>query len=89
MRFIPARAGNAWKTLTITGPRLVHPRACEELHRVAFALDCSDREAMNFLATTGGIRGEDVRDLMAAAFEHRFGRIRQERPRYRNVAISS
>jgi putative transposase len=29
--------------------------------RVAFALDCCDREAMSFLATTGGIRGEDVR----------------------------
>ena len=27
--------------------------------RVAFALDCCDREAMSFLATTGGIRGED------------------------------
>src|SRR5262249_30982217 len=32
--------------------------------RVAFALDCCDREAMSFLATTGGIAGEDVRDLM-------------------------
>ena len=35
--------------------------------RVAFALDCCDREAMSFLATTGGITGEDVRDLMVAA----------------------
>ena len=43
--------------------------------RVAFALDCCDREAMSFLATTGGISGEDVRDLMVAAVEHRFGRI--------------
>jgi putative transposase len=43
--------------------------------RVAFALDCCDREAMSFLATTGGIRGEDVRDLMVAAVEHRFGRV--------------
>ena len=42
--------------------------------RVAFALDCCDREAMSFLATTSGIRGEDVRDLMVAAVEHRFGR---------------
>ena len=32
--------------------------------RVAFALDCCDREAMSFLATTAGITGEDVRDLM-------------------------
>ena len=43
--------------------------------RVAFALDCCDREAMSFLATTGGIRGEDVRDLMVTAVEYRFGRI--------------
>ena len=43
--------------------------------QVAFALDCCDREAMSFLATTGGIRGEDVRDLMVTAVEHRFGRI--------------
>jgi putative transposase len=30
---------------------------------------------MSFLATTGGITGEDVRDLMVAAVEHRFGRV--------------
>ena len=41
--------------------------------RVAFALDCCDREAMSFVATTSGITGEDVRDLMVAAVEHRFG----------------
>ena len=41
--------------------------------RVAFALDCCDREAMSFLATTSGVSGEDVRDLMLAAVEHRFG----------------
>ena len=41
--------------------------------RVAFALDCCDREAMSFLATTTGVSGEDVRDLMLAAVEHRFG----------------
>jgi len=43
--------------------------------RVAFALDCCDREAMSFLATTGGISGDDLRDLMVAAVEHRFGRV--------------
>ena len=48
---------------------------CEngERVRVAFALDCCDREAMSFVATTGGIGGEEVRDLMVAAVEHRFG----------------
>lgn len=43
--------------------------------RIAFALDCCDREAMGFVATTEGIKGEDVRDLMVAAVEHRFGKI--------------
>jgi putative transposase len=41
--------------------------------RVALALDCCDREAMSFLATTSGVSGEDVRDSMLAAVEHRFG----------------
>jgi putative transposase len=52
---------------------------CEngERVRVAFALDCCDREAMSYVATTGGITGEDVRDLMVAAVEHRFGRVNQ------------
>jgi putative transposase len=43
--------------------------------RVAFALDCCDREAMSYVATTAGITGEDVRDLIVAAVEHRFGRV--------------
>ena len=37
--------------------------------RVAFALDCCDREVMGFVATTEGIKGEDVRDLMVTAVE--------------------
>jgi transposase InsO family protein len=41
--------------------------------RLIFALDCCDREAMSYLATTGGISGEMVRDLMAEAVEVRFG----------------
>jgi putative transposase len=51
--------------------------ACDnaEKVRVAFALDCCDREAMAHVATTAGIRGEDIRDLMVTAVEHRFGRI--------------
>ena len=40
--------------------------------RVAFALDCCDREAMSFLANTGGISGDDVR----AATTTRFTRTR-------------
>src|SRR5215469_2176149 len=30
---------------------------------------------MSFLATTGGIAGEDVRDLKVAAVEYRFGQV--------------
>jgi putative transposase len=53
--------------------------ACEngERVRVVFALDCCDREAMSYVATTGGIGGEEVRDLMVAAVEHRFGPVSQ------------
>lgn len=51
--------------------------ACDngERVRVAFALDCCDREAMSYVATTGGIGGAEVRDLMVAAVEHRFGQV--------------
>ena len=40
--------------------------------RIAFALDCCDREAMSWVATTGGISGDMVRDLMVEAIEGRF-----------------
>lgn len=32
---------------------------------------------MSYVATTAGITGEDVRDLMVAAVERRFGRVDQ------------
>jgi putative transposase len=41
--------------------------------RVVFVLDCSDREILSYLSTTGGITGEMVRDVMALAIEYRFG----------------
>jgi len=41
--------------------------------RVIFVLDCGDREVIAWLATTGGIDGEMVRDLMTVAVERRFG----------------
>ena len=41
--------------------------------RVAFAMDCCDREVMSWIATTGGIEGAMVRDLMVEAVEGRFG----------------
>lgn len=43
--------------------------------RVTFALDCCDREAMSWVATTGGYTGNDVRDVMLAAVEQRFGNV--------------
>jgi len=44
-----------------------------ETVRVAFALDCCDREAMGFVAATGGISGIMVRDMMLECVEKRFG----------------
>lgn len=41
--------------------------------RVAFALDCCDREAMSWVASTGGYSADGVRDVMLAAVEQRFG----------------
>ena len=37
------------------------------------SMDCCDREIMSYVATTGGISGDMVRDLMAEAIEARFG----------------
>lgn len=45
--------------------------------RVAFSMDCCDREIMSYVATTGGICGDMVRDLMAEAIEARFGAVDQ------------
>jgi len=41
--------------------------------RVAFTLDCCDREAISWVATTGGINSSDIRDLMVESVERRFG----------------
>jgi len=43
-----------------------------EVVRVAFAIDCHDREVISWLATTAGISGEMIRDLMVACVERRF-----------------
>jgi putative transposase len=51
-----------------------------EIVRVAFALDCHDREAISWTATTAGISGEIIRDLMIACVERRFGAIRTPHP---------
>ena len=44
-----------------------------EVIRLAFALDCHDREVIGWLATTDGISGEMIRDMMVQCVERRFG----------------
>ena len=70
-------AGSPSTAPTCAGARTASRSAVTngEKVRVAFALDCCDREAMSFVATTEGIKGEDVRDLMIAAVETRFGQV--------------
>jgi transposase InsO family protein len=41
--------------------------------RVAFALDCCDREVISWTASTRGVSGEMIRDLMLECVEKRFG----------------
>jgi putative transposase len=48
--------------------------------RVAFALDTCDREVMARCASTDGISGEMIRDLMLEAVEKRFGGARTPQP---------
>jgi putative transposase len=43
--------------------------------RAAFAMDCSDREIMSYVATTKGITAEMVKDLVAESIEYRFGMV--------------
>ena len=45
--------------------------------RVAFSMDCCDREIMSYIATTGGISGDMIKDLMAEAIDSRFGFVKQ------------
>lgn len=39
---------------------------------VTFALDCCDREAIGWVASPTGYRGDDIRDLMLESVEKRF-----------------
>ena len=45
--------------------------------RIAVTLDCCDREAISWVATTGGIDSSDIRDPMIDSVERRFGLIDQ------------
>jgi putative transposase len=51
-----------------------------EIVRVAFSLDTCDREVMAWCASTGGITGEMIRDLMVQSVEQRFGSTRVAHP---------
>ncbi len=48
----------------------------DEIVRVAFALYSHDREVISWVATTAGISGEMIRDMMVNCVEQRFGDIR-------------
>jgi putative transposase len=50
-----------------------------EIVRLAFALDCHDREAIGWVATSAGISGEMIRDMVQCV-EQRFGTIRAPHP---------
>ncbi|QIG95527.1 DDE-type integrase/transposase/recombinase [Bradyrhizobium sp. 6(2017)] len=50
-----------------------------EIARVAFALDSHDREVISWVATTAGISGEMIRDMMIHCVEQRFEDIRAPR----------
>jgi hypothetical protein len=41
--------------------------------RIAFTIDCCDREAISWAATTGSIDSGGIRDLMIESVERRFG----------------
>ncbi len=45
----------------------------EKVH-VAFSIDSCDREAMRYIASTIGIDGQAIRDLMLETVEYRFGK---------------
>jgi putative transposase len=47
-----------------------------DIVRVAFALDCHDREVISWVATTTEISGERIRDVMVQCVERRFGDVR-------------
>jgi transposase InsO family protein len=63
-------------------PGLRRGRLCwnGEVVRVAFALDCHDREVIGWVATTAGISGEMIRDMMVRCVEQRFGDTRTPHP---------
>jgi putative transposase len=60
---------------TRAGVRTASKISCDNGERVhiAFTLDSCDREAISWVATTGGIDSSDICDLMIERVERRFG----------------
>lgn len=48
--------------------------------RVAFAINTHDREVIAWVASTGGVTGQMVRDLMLTCVEVSFGGLRATHP---------
>jgi putative transposase len=63
LHYIPLVGSHNWGRASRNG----------ELLRILFAIDACDREVMAWSATTAGISGEMVRDLMVVCVERRFG----------------
>jgi putative transposase len=70
---VPYGSSGSASTLAAKNPGLFMELACDngERVRVAFALDCFDREVMSWLATTKCIDAGLVGDLMMQAVENR------------------
>ena len=70
-----------WMRATSAGVRTASSSAAtSEAVRTTFALDCCDREAMSWVASTEGYTGDDVREVMLAAMERRFGNTQPDKP---------
>ena len=55
----------------------VHTIQCQNDDKIfiSFAMDTCDREIIGYIASTIGINGESVRDLITESVEYRFGKI--------------
>lgn len=69
-KIITLRSNTRWCTDTFT-------IQCQNGDRVfvAFAMDTCDREVVGYIASTIGIDGAAIRDLMVESIEYRFGKI--------------
>jgi len=51
----------------------------EQVH-IAFSIDACDREVLGYIASTKGINGQAIRDLMLESLEYRLGTPKTEKP---------